>query len=67
MFQVSPLPLDTPVSPDKLRFVCLSDTHSNTHFHVPTGDVLLHAGDFTKIGLTEEVKKFNDFLSKFTG
>lgn len=25
------------------RFVCISDTHSRT-YHIPPGDVLLHAG-----------------------
>jgi hypothetical protein len=34
---------------DWTRFVCISDTHSHT-FHVPTGDVLLHAGDLSSWG-----------------
>ncbi|GAB1609370.1 metallophosphoesterase domain-containing protein 1-like [Argonauta hians] len=52
--------------PDKyLRFVCISDTHSNIESRpdfVPEGDVLIHAGDFTKCGRLEEVRQFNDFL-----
>lgn len=29
---------------------------------MPYGDVLLHTGDFTELGLPSEVKKFNDWL-----
>ncbi|KAJ8307239.1 hypothetical protein KUTeg_015323 [Tegillarca granosa] len=55
------------ISDDKLRFVCLSDTHSKIERltdpnFVPPGDVLLHAGDFTKKGTIEEIKEFNDYL-----
>ncbi len=31
---------------------------------MPFGDVLLHTGDFTELGLPSEVKKFNDWLGK---
>jgi hypothetical protein len=34
---------------DWTRFVCISDTHSHT-FRIPTGDVLLHAGDLSSWG-----------------
>ncbi|KAG1749090.1 Metallo-dependent phosphatase-like protein [Suillus paluster] len=34
---------------DWTRFVCISDTHSRT-FEIPTGDVLLHAGDLSSWG-----------------
>ena len=30
---------------------------------VPEGDVLLHGGDFTQIGLRDEVEHFNQFLA----
>lgn len=40
-----------------LRFVCVSDTHSR-EFFVPDGDVLVHAGDFTKKGTELEVMEF---------
>ena len=62
---VQPLPLDTPVSDDQVRFVCMSDTHSNAAYFsnvLPPGDVFLHAGDFTYHGLPSEVEKFNEFL-----
>lgn len=56
-----------PVDPNKLRFVCMSDTHSltrNLSFDVPHGDVFIHAGDFTKCGQKDEVTLFNKWLSK---
>ncbi|KAH8029697.1 hypothetical protein HPB51_002719 [Rhipicephalus microplus] len=63
---VTPLPLDTPVKDDAVRFVCISDTHSaieRMRYPIPDGDVLLHAGDFTKRGLAEEVDAFSRFLA----
>ena len=53
------------MAPGMLRFVCLSDTHTKYPTKVPAGDVLLHAGDFTNVGLAPEVKAFNDYLSEF--
>lgn len=58
-------PPNSPIAPDKVRFVCMSDTHSLTKhlpFKIPPGDVLLHAGDFTRIGHADEVQQFNSFL-----
>ncbi len=57
--------LDQLFSVSKVRFVCISDTHSRTdklHESIPAGDILLHAGDFTAAGSLSEVKLFNDFL-----
>lgn len=31
---------------------------------MPYGDVLIHAGDFTELGLPSEVKKFNEWLGR---
>uniref|UniRef100_A0A4W5MK85 Metallophosphoesterase domain containing 1 n=1 Tax=Hucho hucho TaxID=62062 RepID=A0A4W5MK85_9TELE len=60
---VDPLPHDTPKPPGYTRFVCISDTHSRTDaIQMPYGDVFIHAGDFTELGLPSEVKKFNDWL-----
>lgn len=43
----------------------MSDTHSRTDgIQMPYGDVLLHMGDFTELGLPSEVKKFNDWLGR---
>ncbi|KAL5010175.1 hypothetical protein ScPMuIL_012480 [Solemya velum] len=64
---IKPLPEPTPISPDKIRFVCLSDTHSQIEgsmVTIPDGDVLLHAGDFCSAGAPREVSKFNTFLGK---
>ncbi|GLH00195.1 hypothetical protein R5R35_000044 [Gryllus longicercus] len=55
----------SPVADDKIRIVCMSDTHSRTSqlpFDIPHGDIFIHAGDFTKVGLKTEVKDFNDWL-----
>ncbi|KAJ8957119.1 hypothetical protein NQ318_007335 [Aromia moschata] len=60
--------LKAPVKPmeqDKVRFVCMSDTHSlirNIMFDIPDGDVFIHAGDFTKCGQRDEVIQFNKWL-----
>ncbi|XP_068212745.1 metallophosphoesterase MPPED2 isoform X2 [Palaemon carinicauda] len=54
-----------PITSDKVRFVCMSDTHSKTDelkHSVPPGDVFLHAGDFTRKGTVEEAQKFNEWL-----
>uniref|UniRef100_A0A4W5NDC1 Metallophosphoesterase domain containing 2a n=1 Tax=Hucho hucho TaxID=62062 RepID=A0A4W5NDC1_9TELE len=61
--RVDPTPYDTPKPAGHTRFVCVSDTHSRTDgIQMPYGDVLLHTGDFTELGLPSEVKKFNDWL-----
>lgn len=49
----------------KVRFVCISDTHSKIHqmtHPIPDGDILIHAGDFTKRGGLNEVEEFAKFL-----
>jgi len=50
---------------DRLRIVCLSDTH-NRHdaLTIPDGDVLLHAGDFTGRGRPREIAAFGAFLAR---
>lgn len=56
-----------PVAPNKVRVVCMSDTHSLTphlKFDIPDGDIFIHAGDFTKCGLSSEVKDFSKWLGK---
>lgn len=60
------MPHDAPKPPGYTRFVCISDTHSRTDpIQMPYGDVLIHAGDFTELGLPSEVKKFNEWLGKY--
>ncbi|KAK3782991.1 hypothetical protein RRG08_058050 [Elysia crispata] len=63
--KVQPLDPSTEITDDKIRFVFLSDTHSqveNLTGFVPPGDVLIHAGDFTQIGLPSAIQKFDTFL-----
>ncbi|KAH0616402.1 hypothetical protein JD844_027464 [Phrynosoma platyrhinos] len=63
---VDPVPHDAPKPPGYTRFVCVSDTHSRTDpIQMPYGDVLIHAGDFTELGLPSEVKKFNEWLGEY--
>ncbi|KAF8831644.1 hypothetical protein HHX47_DHR1000789 [Lentinula edodes] len=53
------------------RFVCLSDTHSATHWdnggRMPRGDVLLHAGDLSSWGTVQKLKKTVDWLGNLEG
>jgi Icc-related predicted phosphoesterase len=47
------------------RLVLLSDTHGlHDRVAVPDGDVLVHAGDFTRRGRPEEVEGFARFLAR---
>lgn len=46
-----------------LRIVCISDTHGLHHqIAVPSGDVLVHAGDLTSHGELDELRDLNDWL-----
>lgn len=46
-----------------MRLVVISDTHSlHEWVRVPSGDVLIHAGDITRNGTLEELEAFNDWL-----
>ncbi|KAJ1523674.1 hypothetical protein ONE63_001514 [Megalurothrips usitatus] len=54
-------------APNKVRIVCMSDTHSLTphiKFDIPYGDIFIHAGDFTRCGSLEEVVEFNEWIGK---
>ncbi|KAG5341107.1 hypothetical protein C0989_011560 [Termitomyces sp. Mn162] len=46
---------------DWTRFVCISDTHVQT-FDIPDGDVLLHSGDLTNLGLLKEFEKVMEWI-----
>jgi len=65
VISITPLSHNIPVPPDKVRFVCLSDTHSQIEKTPHVVPVLLHAVDFTNVGLQKEVEKFNQFLGEF--
>jgi Icc-related predicted phosphoesterase len=48
-----------------MRIVCISDTHSRHDLiEVPSGDILIHAGDSTMVGRVEEIAKFNHWLGR---
>lgn len=47
--------------PNWVRFVLISDTHSQT-MPVPGGDVLLHAGDLTTLGEVQDLRAQVDWL-----
>ena len=47
--------------PEWVRFVLISDTHSQTT-PVPDGDVLLHAGDLTTLGQPDDLKAQVEWL-----
>lgn len=47
-----------------MRLVCLSDLHAQKiYFDIPSGDVLVIAGDICNRGTLEEIKRFDQFLS----
>jgi hypothetical protein len=48
------------------RWVCISDTHGKhrTMPALPSGDVLVHAGDFTMTGRLDEVEDFVEWCEK---
>lgn len=61
------LRLNSPIHENKVRFVCISDTHEKLDEIlplIPDGDVLIHAGDFTNYGDVSEVIKFNAEMGK---
>jgi Icc-related predicted phosphoesterase len=46
-----------------LRIVCISDTHGlHRELSVPSGDLLIHAGDLTRRGELDELRDLNDWL-----
>ena len=53
-----------------LRILCLSDTHDMQQFmpgecdELPTVDILVHAGDFTVRGTSEEIGNFRDWMER---
>lgn len=47
-----------------IRMVCISDTHNRTdNLKLPEGDILVHAGDFSNVGLEGDIYRFVEFLS----
>ena len=49
-----------------IRVVCISDTHSITESlqPIPSGDILVHAGDLTNVGEVKDIVEFNNFMGQ---
>ena len=46
-----------------MRIVCFSDTHGyHEKVEIPDGDILIHAGDFSRRGSTSEQEAFDVYL-----
>lgn len=45
-----------------IKIVCISDTHLQHDFQLPSGDILLHAGDLSWVGNIQELNKVNDWF-----
>ncbi|KAK5107489.1 hypothetical protein LTR62_001107 [Meristemomyces frigidus] len=57
----------SPSNKQKIRIVCISDTHNHKPgqgFTLPAGDILIHAGDLTNQGSHAELHKAFEWLSK---
>lgn len=58
--------------PNGRKIVCISDTHSRERqmtatglpVTVPPGDILVHAGDFSNVGLERDITSFVSFLKE---
>lgn len=47
------------------RIIVISDTHGKeSKLNIPEGDILIHAGDFTRTGLEDEITQFSNWLGK---
>jgi len=52
-----------------IRIVFISDTHSEHEKHgdLPNGDILIHAGDFTKTKKPPKAEEYTNFIDWFSG
>ena len=61
---VEPQSYDVSKPDGHIRMVCISDTHNRTDgLKIPEGDILIHAGDFSNVGLEGDIRRFTEFLS----
>ena len=64
-YSVEPQSYDVPKPDGHIRMVCISDTHNRTdNLKLPDGDILIHAGDFSNVGLEGDIHRFTEFLTK---
>ncbi|KAI0976278.1 Metallo-dependent phosphatase [Xylaria arbuscula] len=54
---------DIPDAERQVSVVCISDTH-NSQCPIPTGDILIHAGDLTQSGSFEELRATISWLNQ---
>jgi len=52
-----------PPRTNRIRIVCLSDTHTRTPHTVPPGDILIHAGDLSNAGTVAQIQAQLDWLN----
>ncbi|VBB29111.1 unnamed protein product [Acanthocheilonema viteae] len=63
---VKTMKLNTPIRQDAVRFVCMACLHQSfpDPQSIPSGDILIVAGDFTLYGRPDEVKLFSEYLKQ---
>lgn len=48
-----------------MKIVCISDTHGfHDSIELPKGDILIHAGDMSRVGHMNELRDFNTWLGE---
>lgn len=47
-----------------MKIVCISDTHLRHDFEIPPGDLLIHAGDLTLSGTSNEIRRVGQWLQE---
>lgn len=48
-----------------MKIICISDTHNrHRELNLPSGDLLIHAGDFTDFGRPDEITDFINWFSQ---
>ncbi|KAI6364512.1 hypothetical protein MCOR25_005643 [Pyricularia grisea] len=56
-------PFAPPSGRQRVRVVCISDTHDQTFDNIPDGDLLIHAGDLTNAGTVKDIQAQIDWLA----
>lgn len=50
-------------SGDLVKIILISDTHGlHNKLEIPDGELLIHAGDFTRINTSQEIKTIDDWF-----
>merc|ERR1712173_375640 len=66
---ISKIKMSTISERSSVRIVFISDTHSEheKHGNLPNGDILIHAGDFTKTKKPPKAEEYTNFIDWFSG